>query len=905
MRSRVGLSGTGLTGVYLLAFSAGVTHAQTRAPLQPPDLNPTNRIFEIMVPLKMDGFKLGEASVQITPDDRVLVDVTLLKTYLGPALKPEIVTAALASPPEPQALPSGSIVAKKQPGEAASSIVHLVSQRLPAMEPGSMGQAPPSYLPLAVIRERGIDMEYDPLSLELNIKPMADQRPTSTLSIAAQGEVVSAALERPAHVSAYLNMRLVTGYISQADYGSTGVESPSFDFDGAIHLGRVVLEGEATLSTGDVKGFAESYFDEYAFYRRGARLVYDLPEDAVRIRAGDVNPDFSGFQTAPDLLGISAEKSYAELQPGKSIRPTGQRSFRVERPSSVDIIIDGATVRRIKLLPGTYNVADLPLQPGVNNITLKIEEDTGARQTLEFTAFSAQELLAPGISEWSLAVGVKSADRGVREEGEGRAAYGQPHYEFAAPIATAFYRAGVLPALTAEFNAQADNKIAMAGGGVLTQMRAGLFSLDLASSLEYGESPGVAVQAGYSYDKLTMFGDYASSVRLLAEYQSPGFASVGNDGPARDYSAVISGSVSQRLPLDMSAGLSVSYYISRDASLADRWSADFTLSRELWANVSGSLAVGYGEDEAADKDNCCEFDADGFRAFLRLSWTPDSRSSVLLSHDTRAQASRATYSRSSERSGVGAWNTTVEASRENENDGTVYGSVGYVGNRADISVSHAARVEGTSLNGAFDPESTEQRTSLRAASSLVYADGRFGIGRPVSGGFALVAPHKSLGEADVLVGAPDAVIAESGWFGPAVAPSVSAYVQTRLAYDAPGMPVGYDLGRATYDLMAPYKAGYRLEVGSAYTVTATGTLLSEFGEPIPLLAGTAREAGKPDGPKVELFTNRTGRFGAQGLAPGRWIVEMPVSDEPVRFAIDVPEGATGLHNAGTLRPLKS
>ena len=81
-----------------------------------------------------------------------------------------------------------------------------------------------------------------------------------------------------------------------------------------------------------------------------------------------------------------------------------------------------------------------------------------------------------------------------------------------------------------------------------------------------------------------------------------------------------------------------------------------------------------------------------------------------------------------------------------------------------------------------------------------------------------------------------------------------------------------------------------------------GTLNDVRGEPIPLLAGTAREAARENGRKVELFTNRAGRFGAQGLAPGRWIIEMPTEPEPVRYVIDIPEGVKGLHNAGVLKP---
>ena len=57
-----------------------------------------------------------------------------------------------------------------------------------------------------------------------------------------------------------------------------------------------------------------------------------------------------------------------------------------------------------------------------------------------------------------------------------------------------------------------------------------------------------------------------------------------------------------------------------------------------------------------------------------------------------------------------------------------------------------------------------------------------------------------------------------------------------------------------------------------------------------------------NGRKVELFTNRAGRFGAQGLAPGRWVIEMPTEPEPTRYVVDIPDGVKGLHNAGILKP---
>jgi outer membrane usher protein len=84
-------------------------------------------------------------------------------------------------------------------------------------------------------------------------------------------------------------------------------------------------------------------------------------------------------------------------------------------------------------------------------------------------------------------------------------------------------------------------------------------------------------------------------------------------------------------------------------------------------------------------------------------------------------------------------------------------------------------------------------------------------------------------------------------------------------------------------------------------VSVYGTMLDSRGRPLALLTGVARPAGR-GGKRVVLFTNQAGRFGAEGLAPGRWVVEMQSDDGPVHYVIDVPADAVGLVKAGTLAP---
>ena len=38
-----------------------------------------------------------------------------------------------------------------------------------------------------------------------------------------------------------------------------------------------------------------------------------------------------------------------------------------------------------------------------------------------------------------------------------------------------------------------------------------------------------------------------------------------------------------------------------------------------------------------------------------------------------------------------------------------------------------------------------------------------------------------------------------------------------------------------------------------------------------------------------MCTNKTGRFGAEGLAPGRWIIEVSHHKGPVRYELNVPK----------------
>jgi len=136
---------------------------------------------------------------------------------------------------------------------------------------------------------------------------------------------------------------------------------------------------------------------------------------------------------------------------------------------------------------------------------------------------------------------------------------------------------------------------------------------------------------------------------------------------------------------------------------------------------------------------------------------------------------------------------------------------------------------------------------------------------------------------------------------PAVIADIPAYTTSNVAIDVADLPVGYSLGTGAIETNAPYRAGYAVEIGSAYSVSAYGTLLLADGEPVALLTGIAFPADKPD-KQVTIFTNASGKFGAEGLAPGKWVIEMATEGAPTRYEIEVPKGTDGLFKAGELKP---
>ncbi len=831
-------------------------------------LNTTGKPIGMSVPLKDGSNVIGDVSIKINPDGSVLAAKTALVDALSKLLD----------------------------GSARAKLAAL---------PDQVGM-----LALADLAAAGFTLRFDSGLMELVFEPKVDQRTTTELSLLGHVSTgADATFERPEDVSGYLNL---FGGLDHAWQTSESQSRTSlhFEAESVFRLWDVVAENDFGYD-GEVNTFlcpadATCTADHNAgLKRRASRLVYDLPDEQLRFQLGDTTTFGAGFQSQPDLLGMRIEHAPHIFAPNTSTSPTGRTSFKLERPSDVDVSINGSSVQHLKLGAGNYNLKDLPLQTGANAIQLKISDDNGGKRTLDFSAFSGSSLLAEGVAEWSASAGLPSYLRDNERD-----------YLAKDWIATLNGRYGLSDQTTGEANFQGDSKVLLGGAGVATGLPLGFLSLQGAVS-QSASGFGYAGTATYELNNVEglSFGltGRPESLRLAAEYRSDAFRTPGEfqataSGilrPQSAYSWRFSGSYSVPLTNTLSASLSGRYQIGNDDAFKvspltvakDRYGLDLSFNAPVTDWMSGSLSLGYGNDGPQHDVGTVGADDPAVRVGFQFTIRPDEKTNVngsydSLHHDVAMNGSW------NDQKGYEHWDGSADSSRYGETgDAALGASIGYTGNRGEVRVSHTS-----GLRSSGTLASADQRSSVRAGAAIAFAGGRVAVGAPVRGnGFAIIAPHQTIAGKTVKIGDQDDPRALADSWGPALVGNLPAYMNTTLPVDVDDLPAGYSLGKGGFDLKAPYRAGYALEVGSAYSVSAYGTLHDVKDAPVALLTGTATsEADKSK--QVAIFTNAAGKFGADGLAPGRWIIEMATDPQPSRFILEVPKGANGLFKAGVLKP---
>lgn len=723
----------------------------------------------------------------------------------------------------------------------------------------------------------GIQLAYDGSDQLVKVTVPAAARKPRDLSVLERGAAARAYTIVPqADLSAQINMRAAIDYISvPTGLGNDGLGPLSVSFEPAVNWKGWVVEGEVNYREDAVRPLS----------RGAVRLVRDFTGMGMRAQLGDLSVPVTGAQVGRAMAGISLAKNFS-IRPYDQIQPGGNREFILENPSVVEVIVNGRPTRTFRLEPGPYNLNNFPGASGTNDVQIRITDAYGREQTIDFPFFFDSQLLAPGVQEYGYSLGVTSQvvdDRYVYDEKD--------------PVLSAYHRVGVTDNFTLTLGTQIDKTETSVTAEALVATSIGTFGLEPAAYLrrtDWGPTETPADKK-HGFGGTLRYRSYSNGASVLdsqaitaqVSYYDPNYRSFGSTFVSNTrLDAALR--VSHPLFSDITASLGGRYRQTRGSSEDDSYSVDLALRRRLFETGNIDLTFSHGRDGFGVKDT-------GIYLTTRFIFS-GGRQSAGLNIDTISRQQRLDW-RFQSLYPVNALSGGLELLNEKGTAGDrVQGNLNYTHQRFEAQLR-----QDTVRRSLNDAKGVESRTQLTAATALAFADGHFGVTRPITNSFAIVVPHPRLAGKDVGVDpVDDRYAAQTDLLGVPVVPNISAYLVRPILLDVPDAPANYDLGEDRPAVQPGYRSGTVITIGTDAVASLMGTLVTADGKPASLLSGVLRPVGIKDARDLAFFTNRTGLFRIDSVRPGDWQL-IVTGAEKTPFPVTVPKEAEGVVKLDPIR----
>ncbi len=708
-----------------------------------------------------------------------------------------------------------------------------VSQDIWAALTESSGEGSSEWITLNHLDQNGINVELNMSSLSLAVRIARHAFGKRDLDFGRNYEVFS---PTPSGSISWLNSM---NFIHQENW-EQGLDNRASSIDWLTQWNFGGSDGVNFTAA----NYIEFSGDAPRFLRGEWTFFYDNTDIPTRVGLGDVVSGRPGGGIAANIGGISVESNYRELQPNRSIGPGNDQEVVLPESAELEVFVNNQVIYSGLQEAGRFNLANLPLTHGANDITVQITYLSGKTETLVFTNFYNNKLLTKGMLNYSLAAGVPSV---FNEEGidytdawlvSGVSEYGVSQWlTLGANGISARYgnMAGVVATLGTDIG-NFSNRFTFSEGKNRTD--GSLWSVDFESTV-WGASDGGSPNLRFSYSEANRFlfspwektSDTLSYKRYLASY---------GWNFNRQWKLSISGS----------------YY--QEYKQASEFNGTATLNWQ-YGNINWGAGVSLRENEKAGDDDIAYF--------LTFNWRwshPKHGYSLRTDYDSvnnRAQLdmfkSNAGY--------VGAVGYRLRADYD-DSQNRQSAQLDYVANRArfEVEFGRGARHSGGDAEGYF--------ATLRGNTAIGMVDGHWGWGRAQPGPFLVTNLHPTLSHQHVRIGLDQEekykAVATSA-FGSLV-PLSKAYLPNTIDIYVPDAPAGYDWGESRLNISPGAATGHFNLVGSARSYTAKGVLKDTSGKPVSYLQGKISR----DGNDLPFFTNKAGRFFIQGVGTGSYLMTM-------------------------------
>jgi outer membrane usher protein len=706
----------------------------------------------------------------------------------------------------------------------------------------------------------GFDVRFDMRRLSLVVGTLPGEfRPVQLLGRSArESNRSNLPILEPATFSSYLNVNLNLDYQSETEF-----EKPQFFLTGATRFEDLVVEYDGA--------FSDQFGESYRFYRRGVRVVYDQADELRRYSAGDLRALTLPILRTPFLGGVSIEKGRRIFDPFLPVARLGAREIFLDNRSNVEVLINGEIYQTFQLEPGRYDLSDLPVQVGANDIQLIVNDSAGRRQRIDFNFFFEPLDLVAGEDEYSIAIGAVAENLTF-----------EPDYSDEIGL-SAFYRRAFSENFLFGGGTQLSQDLQLGAltTAIVPQVIPGVFELEGAFS-NGDAGTAFAFRGNYRFRSGNSFTD-SRQFSVNVDYEGAGYQTLSDVFPVAFDLLSISANYTQSIDQDtfVNAG---GIYTTVGGAAGDNTTLFVDVIHRLNNKLRLTGGVEFGTSSFFDSNF-------GVRVGIAMA-LGGGQTRANIDYRSRADLLRATVSRGAQ-DNVGSFGYDLGFTNARDQVSSD-ANFNYVGNRFEGRL--LAQTIGDGFGSMFD----RQAVRMQLGTSLAFADDSFGIGRPINDSFAVLTPNPAIEPLDVITGRNlynNEYDARSGVFGGAVQGDIVSYSPQGIQFDVTGGEAGVDIGDGVVQVDPPYRSGYAIEVGSAYFASATGFLL-RGSEPASLEGGLVRSQADKGFEAQPFFTNSAGRFAIIGLAPGgTYVVDLTSGGS---FTFTVPGDTTSLYRLGNV-----
>lgn len=680
------------------------------------------------------------------------------------------------------------------------------------------------------LRGAGLPFRYDPstLSLEVTAPPSALARASLDLSAPPP-----AGLRHDYTPSLFLNYapRLIDGRSFQT-FGETG-----------FSLGAFQMQTSAN-------------YDDHGVTRLLSTATYD---DTAQLRTASLGDTFLSagpLGGAVTIGGVALARNY-ELDPYLVKIPRLGYTGSTLSPSTVDVYVNGALVRRVPVAPGEFQLTNITPISGAGTTRYVIRDAHGQEQQLESAYYSSSGVLAQGLSEYAYGIGL------VRQD------FGTESFNYGKPAVLGRHRFGVTDQLTPGVHLEFDGSLVNGGSNVTFAGSFGELELQAAGSAgtSGARQQGAAGLAGYT------FRGARASFRVLFRSTSLHFATLSL--PPYQYRSMLEQVTSTSLSIASRASLSSnsSLALSHDQTVQARFSLalNVQLSRDLALQVRGSRST-------------FKFGQWDHEAFAALSWSLPFNHMAQLSSRTDEQGT----------------DVTGRLSRA----APYPTGVGYqVNGTLGTQTSGAASVQGQTPFGiasaSYTYDSGIHSTLLEASGGIVFMAGRPYFTRPVTQSYAVLevpgVPNVRGYLNNLEVGSTDDT-------GALFVPDLNAHQANLLRINQADLPLEYHFEEDEVAYAPPRRGGAVIQYSVRPVRIYRGRVVrgaSRHGAPVKY---ASLRIDTPQGP-VQSLLGINGEFELDGLGQGRFTGQVSSEEGDCEVALELPPSQAIVQYLGTLQCL--